>query len=81
MRMRCNDCDVYFELDAKPSVNFATAIGAVTGVVLTRRARGAALGGMVGWGLSKLMHKNAKCPRCHDIDMTPNTKDVDASDA
>ena len=78
MRMRCPQCDVYFELDAKPSVNFATAIGAMTGVVLTRRARGAALGGIVGWGLSKLMHKDAKCPRCHDLDTVPKSADVDA---
>jgi hypothetical protein len=79
--MRCPECDVYFELDAKPSVNFATAIGAVTGVVLTRRARGAALGGVVGWGLAKLMHKDAKCPRCHDLHGAPSSSNSDVEPA
>lgn len=64
MRMRCPECDVYFELEAKPSVRFASAIGAVTGAVITRRVRGAGLGALVGWGLAKVMHRGAKCPRC-----------------
>ena len=81
MRMRCPECDVYFELSAKPSVNFATAIGAMTGVFLTRRFRGAALGGVVGWGMAKLMHKDSKCPRCVDIDSSNASSTVDAEAA
>ncbi len=64
MRMRCPKCDVYFHLEQKPSVKFASAVGAVTGAVITRRARGAGVGALVGWGLAKLMHRNAVCPRC-----------------
>jgi hypothetical protein len=79
--MRCPDCDVYFELDAKPSVNFATAVGAVTGAVLRRGLRGAALGGLVGWGVAKMMHKDSKCPRCVDIDSSHRAESVDAEPA
>ena len=78
MRMCCPECDVYFELDAKPSVKFATAIGATTGVFLTRRVRGAALGGLVGWGMAKLMHKDTRCPRCVDIDASKDNESAEA---
>ena len=64
MRMRCPECDVFFHLESKPTVKFASAIGAITGAVITRRVRGVGLGAAVGWGLAKLMHKNSKCPRC-----------------
>lgn len=81
MRMRCPECDVYFHLDPKPSVRFASAVGAVTGAVITRRAKGAGLGALIGWGLAKVMHRGTTCPRCSEIKAGEAAPDPDPMEA
>ena len=63
-RTKCCRCEQEFSLLDNNRGRFAALIGALAGISASRRLRGAFIGSIVGWGLSRFFHQNKRCPFC-----------------